>query len=190
MTEENTPTNFAAKEIIIAEYQYIAQTAFQANEDRARVTTFYLVSVGSLVGALIGTTSTTSTITLWAFAGLFLFLSLFGLLTLHQLIRLRRAWFESIEAMNKIKDFIIKTTTDIPLKEAFLWKTSSIPPSYKPGSVAFLLALQVTMLGTVTFSASIYYVGLALNYLLPLGAAIGGILFLIFQLYIYRSLLK
>ena len=89
MTDEKS--NFAAKDILTAEYEYIAQTAFQANEDRARVTTFYIVSVGSLVGALLNTTDETSQITLWAFSGLFLFLSLFGLLTLLQLIRLRRA---------------------------------------------------------------------------------------------------
>ena len=32
-----------------AEFDYIAQTAIQANEDRARVSSFYMVAVGSLV---------------------------------------------------------------------------------------------------------------------------------------------
>ncbi|NQU31057.1 MAG: hypothetical protein HQ525_10360, partial [Anaerolineae bacterium] len=64
---------FEVEEIVAEEYQYIAQTAFQANEDRARVTTFYLVSVGSLFGAFLGTTPTTEKTTLWFFAGLFLF---------------------------------------------------------------------------------------------------------------------
>jgi len=40
-------------EILLAEYSYIAQTAFQAGEDRARVTSFYLVSVGTLVAAFL-----------------------------------------------------------------------------------------------------------------------------------------
>ena len=40
-------------EILLAEYGYIAQTAFQAGEDRARVTSFYLVSVGTLVAAFL-----------------------------------------------------------------------------------------------------------------------------------------
>ena len=190
MTEENNASTFGAAEIITAEYKYIAQTAFQANEDRARVTTFYLVSVGSLIGALIGTNPDTGKTTLWAFAGLFLFLSLFGTLTLLQLIRLRGAWFESISALNQIKDFAIDNAKDFHLEKAFRWRTSTMPASYKPWSVAFLLALQVSMLGTITFGFSIYYIGLALDYLLPLGAGIGGILFLFAQLYFYRLLLK
>lgn len=183
-------TEFDPNEILVAEYEYIAQTAFQANEDRARVTTFYLVSVGSLVGALVGTNPETAEITLWAFAGLFLFLSSFGVLTLYQLIRLRGAWFESISAMNQIKDFAIENTSNLQLEKAFRWRTSTMPASYKPGSVAFLLALQVSMLGTITFGVAVYYIGLALGYLSPLGAVVSGILFLLYQLYIYRSNLK
>ena len=42
-------------ELLAAEYNYIAQTASQANEDRARVSSFYLVAVGSLVAGLLST---------------------------------------------------------------------------------------------------------------------------------------
>ncbi|MBT3339262.1 MAG: hypothetical protein HN391_15235, partial [Anaerolineae bacterium] len=105
--------NLNVSEIVVAEYEYIAQTAFQAQEDRARVTTFYLVSVGSLVGAIYKTTPSTEIATLWAFVALFLFLTYFGLLTLYQLIRLRLAWFESIRAMNQIKDFLIKENKEL-----------------------------------------------------------------------------
>ncbi|MFN8460695.1 MAG: hypothetical protein U0X93_02825 [Anaerolineales bacterium] len=37
------------------EYDYIAQTAAQANEDRARISSFYLIAVGSLIAAIFGT---------------------------------------------------------------------------------------------------------------------------------------
>ena len=40
-------------EILKAEYEYIAATVFQANEDRSRVASFYFVSVGSLVAAIL-----------------------------------------------------------------------------------------------------------------------------------------
>ena len=132
----------------------------------------------------------TSQITLWAFSGLFLFLSLFGLLTLLQLIRLRGAWFESVKAMNQIKDAIIENATDTPLEKAFRWRTSTLPIAYKPWSVAFLLAFQVSLLGTATFGASIYYGSLALNRLSPISAIVGGIIFLILQQYLYKKLLK
>ena len=90
MSEPERKERFEVEEIIAAEYEYIAQTAFQAQEDRARVTTFYLVSIGSLFGAFFGTTfgSKTETLTYVAFASLFLFLSYFGFITLKQLIRL------------------------------------------------------------------------------------------------------
>ena len=42
----------SADNLLTAEYDYIAQTAFQANEDRARVSTYYVVTFGTLVGAL------------------------------------------------------------------------------------------------------------------------------------------
>ena len=45
------PNKPDANQILIAEYQYIAQTAFQVNEDRARVAVFYLSAVGGLAVA-------------------------------------------------------------------------------------------------------------------------------------------
>ena len=163
MTEENNATNFEIGEIVAAEYEYIAQTAFQAQEDRARVTTFYLVSIGSLFGAFFGTKldAKTATLTYVAFASLFLFLSYFGLITLKQLIRLRKAWFESAKAMNQIKDFLIAQNKD--LEKAFRWKSTTLPDMYKPTSVAYLLAQQVAMLGVITIGAAIFYISKALE---------------------------
>ena len=43
------------EDLLKAEYEYIAQTAYQANEDRARGASFYFVSVGSIVAAILGT---------------------------------------------------------------------------------------------------------------------------------------
>ena len=182
---------FEVEEIVAEEYQYIAQTAFQANEDRARVTTFYLVSVGSLFGAFLGTSATTEKTTLWFFAGLFLFLSYFGIITLRQLIQLRISWFESARAMNQIKEFLIKQNKD--LGKAFRWQSKTLPDPYKPKSISFFLAQQVAMLGAVTFGAMIFYATLAINKnfqndpLLLIGAAIGGIFFLLFQMMLYRK---
>ena len=45
--------NLNSDEMLQQEFKYIAQTAFQANEDRSRVTSFYFVSVGSFVAAII-----------------------------------------------------------------------------------------------------------------------------------------
>jgi hypothetical protein len=40
--------------ILIAEFEYTAATAFQANEDRARVSHYYLMTSGAVVAAILG----------------------------------------------------------------------------------------------------------------------------------------
>lgn len=41
-------------EMLQSEFTYISQTAFQANQDRARVTTFYLVNLAGLLAVVSG----------------------------------------------------------------------------------------------------------------------------------------
>ena len=96
--------------------------------------------------------------------------------------------------MNQIKDFLI--TQNKELDKAFRWQTKTLPALYKPKSVAYYLAQQVAMLGAVTFSAMTFYAGLAItenletNPLLIAGAVIGGLLFLKFQMKLYRKELE
>lgn len=195
MTENaDSQKEFAAEEIVAAEYEYIAQTAFQAQEDRARVTSFYIVSLGSLFGAFFGTTfneETTSPLTYGSFSGLFFFLSYFGFITLKQLIVLRKAWFESAKAMNQIKDFLISKNND--LSAAFRWQSKTLPPLYKPGNVAYLLAQQVAFLGTITIGAGFFYGSKALKivplYAIPL-TILTGYIFLRYQMNYYRKELE
>ncbi len=144
-------------EILLAEYNYIASTVFQANEDRARATSFYLVSTGSLVAAILGTqfAADTSAVLSLAFFLLFLVLTIMGALTIAQLARLRAAWHESVQAMNKIKEYYIKENPEIA--PAFKWRAKSVPATNKPYSIANLMAFEVTLLGGLTFGASIYF---------------------------------
>ncbi len=193
MTKEEKNISNGAESILVAEYEYIAQTAFQANEDRARVTTFYLVSVGSLFGAFFGVQNIESvnTFAYMALAGLFLFLSAFGLLTLLQLARLRKAWFSSTSAMNHIKEFISERNDGF--EKAFLWNNKSLPDLYKKESVAYLMALQVSMLGAITFGTMIFYARLAFNQNLEMtpslfiATVLGGLIFLKLQMNLYRK---
>lgn len=143
-------------EMLQGEYKYIAQTAFQANEDRSRVTSFYFVSVGSFVAAIIGTQlEAQSRIVSFAFFALFLVLTFMGALTIAQLARLRAAWHESVEAMNQIKDFYIKHHPEV--KDAFKWRLRSIPPTNKPYSIANLIAVEVALLSSLTTGAGAYF---------------------------------
>jgi hypothetical protein len=144
-------------EMLQSEFNYIANTAFQANEDRSRVTSFYLISVGSLVAAILGTQfgDVRSRGISLAFFFLFLVLTAMGALTIAQLARLRAAWHESVEAMNTIKDFYIQDNPAIDT--AFKWRIRSIPPTNKPYSIANLIAIEVAMLGALTAGAAIYF---------------------------------
>jgi hypothetical protein len=150
-------------DILIAEYEYIADTAKQANEDRSRVASFYFVSVGSIVAAILGTQFAKDNLksVSVAFSILFFVLTLLGTLTIAQLARLRAAWHESIEAMNQIKDFYIQKFPDT--EPAFKWRIRTIPPTDKPYSIANLIALEVALLGALTTAAAFYFILFALG---------------------------
>lgn len=158
-------------ELLAAEFDYIAQTAAQANEDRARVSSFYLIAVGSLVAALFGTQVFEPELFNFSvkimFAGLFGLLTLLGISTVMQLARLRAAWYESMMAMNQMKDFAMAQRPE--LAGAFRWKTSTLPSKYKPASVSYYQAVEVSLIGGLMFAAGVFFLQLAL---LPEGAPV------------------
>jgi hypothetical protein len=142
-------------EILRAEYDYVAQCAFQANEDRARVASFYFVSVGSLVAAILGSQfagGKMSSLVYLAFGLLFIMLTILGVLTILQLARLRAAWNSAAEAMNAIKKYYIKEHEY--LNDAIIWK--KLPKADKWYSISNLLRIQVGLLSGTTFAAASY----------------------------------
>jgi hypothetical protein len=90
-----------------------------------------------------------------AFFFLFSVLTGLGALTIAQLARLRAAWHEAVEAMNKIKEYYIKESPEIA--PAFKWRAKQVPPTDKPYSIANLMAIQVAMLSALTTGAGIYF---------------------------------
>ena len=181
-------------ELLAAEFDYIAQTATQANEDRARVSSFYLIAVGSLVAALFSTQlfdadKFTETVKIM-FGGLFVLLTLLGTSTIMQLARLRSAWHESMLAMNQIKDFAISQNPE--LKVAFRWKTNTLPAKYKTGSVSYYQAVEVALIGGLMFAAATFFLQQAFW---PIGvfnwivSTIAGMLAITIQLILYKRAL-
>lgn len=157
-------------EMLQSEFKYITQNAFQANEDRSRFSSYYFVTVGSFVAAILGSPSALNEKTVaLAFFLLFATLTIMGSFTLAQLARLRAAWHESVEAMNQIKKFYIKNNKDI--ESAFKW-LKDIPPTDKPNSIANLIATEVALLSSLTAGSGVYFlltatIGInALNWLL------------------------
>ena len=150
-------------DLLRAEYEYIANTAFQANEDRARVSSFYFVSVGSLVAAILGTQFAGDNLRGVAipFFLLFLVMTALGALTMAQLARLRAAWHESVQAMNQMKDFYLASHPEI--EPAFKWRATTIPPTNKRYSIANFIAIEVALLSSLTSASAIYFLLLAIS---------------------------
>jgi hypothetical protein len=149
-------------EMLQAEFKYITQTAFQSNEDRSRFSSYYFVTVGSFVAAILGSpTAVGQESVALAFFILFIVLTIMGTLTLAQLARLRAAWHESVEAMNQIKNFYIKNNSEI--KPAFKWLDKEVPPTDKPYSIANLIAAEVALLSSLTTGTGVYFLLSALG---------------------------
>lgn len=185
-----------ADSILSAEYAYIAQTAFQANEDRAKVSTFYVLTVGSFLAAMLGLQTDILQIQLIyvAFTILFAVLSFNAALTLLQLVRLRQAWYDSIQALNQLKSYYVAHAGEEPLDQAFHWDQSTLPAMFKPWSVSFLLALQVTILGGAAMGATLVFLGLAAlekaNIWLWVLSGFAGLLYAIVLIIVYWYLLR
>ena len=191
----NKPLPIDLDELLAAEYDYIAQTANQANEDRARVSSFYLIAVGSLVAALFGTRffdpKFFSKSFDLVFSGIFTLLTLLGTSTILQLARLRAAWYESMIAMNQLKDFMVSQNK--ALINAFRWKTSTLPPKYKTSSVSYYQALEVALISGLMFGASVFFLQQAFFSISSISwiiSALAGALTIYTQLIIYRRTLK
>ena len=192
--DENINPPVELDELLAAEYNYIAQTANQANEDRARVSSFYLIAVGSLLAALFGTQlfnvdSPRPTISIM-FGGLFILLTLLGTSTIMQLARLRSAWYESMLAMNQMKDYMIGQHGE--LKQAFRWQTSTLPSKYKMNSVSYYQAIEVALIGGLMFGAGIFFLQQAffrIDILHWVISIIIGSLTVLLQLHVYKRAL-
>jgi hypothetical protein len=191
--DEPLPVEF--DELLASEFDYIAQTAAQATEDRARVSSFYLIAVGSLIAAMFGTQflelkSLPATVNLM-FGGLFLLLTLLGTSTIMQLARLRSAWYESMLAMNQLKDYMINENK--PLAKAFRWQSSTLPPKYKKNSVSYFQALEVALISGLMCGAALFFLLQAffmieaLHWILSI---LAGGLAMFLQLRIYKQILK
>ena len=190
--QKPSPLSKDSAEILIAEYNYIARTADQANEDRSRVSSFYLITVGSLLAALSGAQFLSEmfnpNFVNIVFTLLFFLLTLLGTSTILQLTRLRVAWFESVLAMNHIKEFII--TKDKELAGAFKWRIQTLPSFYKVNSVAFLQTMEVNILGSLSFGAGIFFLQKSFQYdCVPCNLALtisGGLLAFLLQIWNYK----
>jgi len=181
-------------EILGAEFRYAVQTAAQAHEERAQATSFYLISIGSFLAALLGSralSGNTQALSL-ALAGLFFLLTVLGFLTVLQLARLRLAWHDSARTMNHIKEYYIAHFKEFKLEKAFRWRTATLPEKYKPSSISFIQAFEVALMSGFIFGAAAYYFQVGIGYTRCLWAITFslGALVLLLELYVYKRYLE
>lgn len=159
MSEETNSSDFLS-----TEYNYLAHFAFQSSEDRAGIGLLYLLTVGSIMAAFIATglESIDLQFTAYSFAGIFILLSVFAILTFLKLIRLRQAWHDSISAMAQLKAYYTGQGTAERKEEAFAWSAATIPPRSKAWSLTFLTALQIALAGGATMALAVVFFGLGL----------------------------
>lgn len=151
-----------AEEILRLEFGYARETATQAQTDRTVIVNLYLILVGGVGSLLLALASLIDpdrliipgqTLTL-----ILSILGILGILTLVKLVRLRQAWFESVRAMNSIKEYYLEQFPN--LEPAFLWRTKTIPPLGKPWTITFVLSVMVIMLDSTAFAAAMHFLEL------------------------------
>lgn len=138
-------------EFLIAEYNYLSQNAFAANEDRIKVFNYYLAAVGTLIASGI-VFDLNSARELAILGYVFIVLGILGIISIFTLLRLRSAWTESVMAMNQIKQYVIQNSKSKNLASAFRWGTHTIPDKRKLWSVAYLNLVTVALVSSISFS--------------------------------------
>lgn len=190
------PEELNPKDILSAEYDYLARSSFQNIEDRAGVGLLYILTIGGILAAFIvtGLESTDRQFTSVAFAGVFLLLSVYAVLAFLKLIRLRQAWHANISAMEQLKAYFVEQNTAQNLDEALAWSAGTIPSKSKAWSLAFLTALQIALAGGAAIAVTVIFLGFALIQSLELWiwiiALLVAIIYIVDLIIVYWWLLR
>jgi hypothetical protein len=149
--------------MLLEEFNYVSVTAYQAMEDRARISNFYYLLLGVLATVLVaiyqfsgGTRNIPlSLVTILLIIGALISISFFV-----TLIRLRQAYKESLITMNVIKEFYIdEFKQQMPkIEKAFRWRLETIPKGERIGSVTFMFALLNVFMGSLFIAGAVFFI--------------------------------
>src|SRR6266568_1030634 len=156
-------TSLKMENMLLEEFNYVSVTAYQAMEDRARISSFYYLLLGVLASGLAavyqfsGDTHNVplSLVTTLLFIGALISISFFV-----TLIRLRQAYKESLLTMNVIKEFYIdQFKQQMPtIQHAFRWRLATMPKGERIGSVTFMIAALNAIIGSLCFAGAAFIV--------------------------------
>lgn len=152
-------TSLKLENMLLEEFNYASVTAYQAQEDRARMFNLYLLLIGVLGSGLAAVYQLGGGFK--AFAGelsiaLLAVAGMMGVAFFVKLIRLRQAWRESMLAMTLIKEHYIREFSNTaPLGvRAFYWRLKTLPTGEKRGSTTFVVCATVATLGNTCFAGA------------------------------------
>jgi len=151
-------TNLNPEEILKMEFEYARTTAEQAQDDRMAILNLYILLAGGVGSIIIGLAQASGAdLPRGVYVIVFGLLAVTGFFVLMKLVRLRQAWYDSALTMNRIKDFYIEKFPD--LAPAFRWRTTTIPPQGKIGTITFNLALLVAIIDSTALAVAMYFTG-------------------------------
>lgn len=172
------------EQMLLEEFNYAGVTAYQAQEDRARMFNLYLLLIGVLGSGLAAVFQLGGGLKLYAgelSLALLLVAGLMGAAFFTKLIRLRQAWRESVLAMTLIKEYYIQEFSQgLPAgapnpARAFYWRLATLPTGEKRTSTTAVVCFTVATLSALCFAGAML-VAAALWLPLALGAQPAGII--------------
>jgi len=147
--------------MLLEEFNYAGVTAYQAMEDRARISSFYYLLVGVLasgLAAIYQLSGGTHNIPLFLVTILLLIGAFISVCFFVTLIRLRQAHKESLLSMNAIKEYYIEQfKQQMPsIEQAFRWRLSTMPKGERVGSVTFMIATLNAIIGSLCIAGAVF----------------------------------
>jgi hypothetical protein len=154
-------TSLKIENMLLEEFNYVSVTAYQAMEDRARLSSFYYLLLGVLASGLAAVyqlSGGTHNIPLFLVAILLLIGAFISISFFVTLIRLRQAYQESLLTMNVIKEFYIdQFKQQMPaIEHAFRWRLATMPKGERIGSVTFMIAALNAIIGSLCLAGAAF----------------------------------
>ncbi len=147
--------------MLLEEFNYASVTAYQAIEDRARISNFYYLLLGVLasgIAAIYQFGGGTHAVPPFLVVTLLLIAALISISFFVTLIRLRQAYKESLISMNVIKEFYIEEFKQhMPaIEHTFRWRLETIPKGERIGSVTFMISYLNAMIGSLCLAVAVF----------------------------------
>ncbi len=150
-----------AENMLLEEFNYASLTAYQAMEDRARITSFYYLLLGVLASGLAAIyqfSNGAHAIPPFIVVILLLVAAMVSVTFFITIIRLRQAYRESVLCMNVIKEFYIQQfKKQMPaIEHAFRWRLRTIPLGERIGSVTFMFGYLNALIGSLCLASAVF----------------------------------